>query len=320
MSEIIYSLKNGEQKELQFSLLNTSEVKSINDIKARIKLQDGRVAMSYSMTNTFQTCPMKFLEEYINGIKLKTTKTSLAFGAAIHRGLEDWYRGLGVERAIAQFEQNYEDRESEELKTKANGRKIIEQYAVRYPSEAWEVLDIEVPITFEFTAGIHYVVIPDMVVKQGGRIYGVEHKHTKSISKNYFRQFKPNQQIDGEVAGIVAKFGSCDGIIINPIEIQKGGTRGRPSPAISFGPRDVSTRTEEDLEWWRRDMIRVHKEIDDTIKGGYFRANKGACHGFEGCQYRELHTQLGDSYIQSEYYEASDRNNTAPIQGGAGDE
>lgn len=294
-----YVLDKTEPKGLAFSAAESAKIQS----GFRFKDEQGieRLALDYTMTSEYATCPLKFMEAYVKGITLKRQKSSLGFGAAVHKALALWYRTKLVDVALTAWDE-FIDTEGDDLKTRANGLALTRAYALRYPEENWEILDIETPIVFEFGPGLYHFVIPDMVVKENGRIYGVEHKHTKSIHRNYFRQFKPNQQIDGQVAGIKAKFGMCDGVIVNPIEIQKGGRLGRPSPYFGFGPRDISTRTDEDIEWWRRDMLQIYQEIGTNLKGGYFRANKGACNNYEGCGFRELHLNHGDSYVEKEYY------------------
>jgi len=296
----VHVLNRTEPKGLDFSVATLTQIQS--GYKFRDQNGVERVALDFTMTNDFSTCPLKFMEAYVKGITLKRQRSSLNFGAAVHKALAFWYRQHDAEPALRIWN-DFEDAEGDDLKTKQNGIALTRAYTARYPGEGWEILDIETPIVFEFGPDMYHFVIPDMVVRDSGRIYGVEHKHTKSIHRNYFRQFKPNQQLDGQVAGIRAKYGMCDGIIINPIEIQKGGRLGRPSPYFGFGPRDISTRTDEEIEWWRRDMMQIYKEISETVKGGYFRAVKSACNNFEGCGFRELHINLGDSYIQSEYYQ-----------------
>lgn len=296
----VHVLSRTEPKGLAFSVAALQRIQS--GFRFRDEAGVERLALDYTMTNDYATCPLKFMESYVKGITLKRQRSSLGFGAAVHKALAIWYRTGDIENAVTAWH-DFEDTEGDALKTRLNGIALTRAYGARYPDEQWEVLDVETPIVFEFGPGLFHFVIPDMVVRENGRIYGVEHKHTKSIHRNYFRQFKPNQQLDGQVAGIRAKYGMCDGIIVNPIEIQKGGRLGRPSPYFGFGPRDISTRTEEDVEWWRRDMVQIYKEIDTTLQSGYFRAVKSACNNFEGCGFRELHLNHGDQYIANEHYQ-----------------
>lgn len=302
-----YVLDKTEPKGLAFSVADVPVIQS----GFRFKDEQGveRHALDYTMTNTFLTCALKFMEEYVKGITLKRQKVSLGFGGAVHHGLAHLYRTGNVAEAARMASEHMEDTEGEDVKTKRNAEILVAAYAQRYFPENWMILDIETPIVFEFGPGLYHFVIPDMVVRENGRIYGVEHKTTRSISYNYFRQFKPNQQLDGQVAGIRAKYGMCDGIIINPIEIQKGGTKDRktgvmrPSPYFGFGPRDISARTDEDIEWWRRDMVEIYNDIGKRLQSGYFPATRSACNDYEGCGFRELHLNHGDKYIQDEYYQ-----------------
>lgn len=302
----IHVLDKTVPKGLPFSVAPIGQLRS--GFKFADEQGNAGVALDYTMTSNFQTCPLLFMEAYVKGITPKRKQMHLHFGSACHLGWAAWYRTHDVEAAVSAFLSDYVDPEGEELKTRRNGEALMRAYAERYPSESWEVLEIETPIVFEFGPGMFHFVIPDMVVKDHGRIYGVEHKHTKSIGINYFKQFKPNQQLDGQVAGIRAKWGMCDGIIVNPTEIQKGGRMGRPSPYFGFGPRDISSRTQEDIEWWRRDMVEVYRDINETIGRGYYRANRSACHNYAGCAFRELHINHGDKYIEAEFYEPKDWN------------
>jgi len=303
----LYTLDKTEPKGLPFSKEETAVLRS----GFKFTDQEGveRVALDYTMTSAFQTCPLMFLESYVRGIGLKRQKTSLAFGSLLHLGLATWYRTGDMARAAAIVDEQEEVvDEKDDLKHSKNCKALIKAYTERYTTERWEVLEVEMPIIFQFAPGLWHFVIPDMVVKENGRIFGVEHKHTKSIHINYYKQFKPNQQLDGQVAGIRAKFGMCDGIIVNPIEIQKGGSKDRkmgvmrPSPYFRFGPRDISSRVDEDIEWWRRDMVQVYTDIQRAMADGYFRANKAACHNYEGCGFRELHLQHGDEYYKGQHF------------------
>ena len=95
----------------------------------------------YSTLSSFQTCRRKYYYEHIRNIKPLIKGAALEFGGAIHEGLDTYYKGEhDLTGAIAAFQANWKDREGDEIRTVANGIKLLENYAKKYLHEPFKVV------------------------------------------------------------------------------------------------------------------------------------------------------------------------------------
>lgn len=305
----LHTLETNEPEGLAFCVEREAKLKG----GMRLRKPNGEIAIALnnSLVSDFLTCKLLFLERQVHMLQRKGKNIDQSFGGAIHEGLATYYTsGRAVLAAQEAFLATFEDMAEEDTKTRANGLKLLVGYHERWEQEGWEILEVETPILFQYGPEDYFVVIPDMVVKSNGRIYGVEHKTSRyTVDQAFYNRFKMDPQITAEAAGIKAKFGMCDGVIINPITIQKGGRSGRPSPYLQYGPRDICNRSQEDIDWWRKDMREVHKEIQKVVAEGYYVADKRNCSSFKNpCEFFRLHESHGNELIKREEYHERSRN------------
>lgn len=206
-----------------------------------------------SQLNSFKSCPEKYHLQYryektpdgkwLGLAKPDATKDDhhKNWGSAIHAGLKTFYLKGGWSDVKRAFEEGYPEQLdfSDKAKTRENGILLLERYIKRYEGQDkhWEILDVEVRQEFELYPGVVYTVKMDLVLRQQGCVYFLDHKTTKmdaSIDAGYWTQFEPNSQITGYTAFCIERYGECSGGIINALGI---GFRTKPE---LFDPEDAA--------------------------------------------------------------------------------
>ena len=154
----------------------------------------------------------------VRHLDTKTVSPALEFGAAIHDALDIYYTN-GLTNAITKFRESYKDREGDDVRTVANGEKVLEWYSKVYAHEPFKLIGKpEVGFVFpygEITLGGRM----DLPVEWDGQLWVVEHKTTSRLDVNYFKQFALDKQITFYTIAAEAYFGrECRGCIVNAIE------------------------------------------------------------------------------------------------------
>lgn len=211
--------------------------------------------MSYdnSQLQTFKNCPESYRLKYryekdpATGMYLGLTKPDATkddhhkdFGSAIHGGLKEFYLKKGWKEIEEAFDKEYPAQldASDKAKTPENGKSLLKRYIKRYQTQdsSWEILDVEVSQEFELYPGVPFTVKIDLVVRQQGNIYFIDHKTTKmdgGIDSGYWTGFEPNSQITAYTAFCIERYGSCAGGIINALGL---GFRTKPE---LIDPEDI---------------------------------------------------------------------------------
>ncbi|MBL9150779.1 MAG: PD-(D/E)XK nuclease family protein [Phycisphaerae bacterium] len=168
-----------------------------------------KALLTYSALNCFRNCPRKYQLRYVEHLRRPERPDALAFGSVIHAALESWYRLtndphrlLKVQALIdAAFPLRDADPEVRHHWHLARG--MIEGYAARYPTEPFEIVEIEK----EFTAEIRnpdtgresqtFVIggKADGIVRLDGELYLLEHKTASSITSDYLDHLWTDTQI-----------------------------------------------------------------------------------------------------------------------------
>lgn len=292
---------------------------------------------------TWQSCPQKYFLQFVCGLKKIEEgigDIDLRFGSCVHKGLEIFYKGKGI--TDAQIEEVWKDFQDvpesyeEKSKTRANGIKLIKDYATLYANRdnSWEVLGVEKKIKIPI-GGDEYAVKCDLIIRCNGNTYAVEHKTTSSIRQGFFSKFSPNTQISAQTTAVAQEYGECAGVIVNVLE---SGWVTKPvlivpedSDSLNYSIREVKyckyygkdmaycsgfhsnfqreivNRTKEQIEDFKQNAtIEVAKLKTDT-QMGLFGKHEGHCHQYKaGCQYKELCISCGDESIMQNLYEKVD--------------
>ena len=166
--------------------------------------------LTFSALNTFRGCPRKYKHRYLDLLRARHKAESLSFGGVIHSALETWYRLGPAEpdrlwRAIDVIDAGFIYRvgDAQEMQAWHLARALFMGYARRYPTEDFEVVEIEK----EFTGEIRnpdtgrpsqtFVMAGkvDGIVRLTDGLYLLEHKTASTIDANYLDKLWTDTQI-----------------------------------------------------------------------------------------------------------------------------
>lgn len=245
-------------------------------------------------------CPMFYKLRHKDNIVAKRRKAALSFGGAWHCGMSELYAinpKLSPEdrylNAIKAFEENYEDREDELLRTTQKLRDVFKAYTEKWVSEPFRVIYNEHGFAVELGKVKRAYPEPDEPIIVAGRmdaiilwgekewIYVFEHKTTTRMGATYADQFHPNLQMDIYYILCEALMGRCDGIYINAAFIGKS--------KMDFS-RPLITISKRRIELAKANILRMCSSIIRAEEWNCYPQVKSQCHrwGNRGCEYTDL--------------------------------
>ena len=220
----------------------------------------------YTTIDTFQTCRKKYYYWGVRHLQTRTKSPALLFGGAIHDAL-DLYYTKGLDVALENFRETYQDRETDDLRTVANGVKLMEWYAKVYHTEPFEIMG-KPETGFVFPIGdVLWGGRMDLPVKwkQDGSLWIMEHKTTSKVGFNFFNQFDLDKQITGYILAMEAFTGqTVQGCLVNllqPWKEVKRVTAKTKKPEDHF-IRAPQTRTKELKERFKLNVHRIVRDIN----------------------------------------------------------
>lgn len=260
----------------------------------------------YTSLNIFLSCRRKYYWRMVRHLEPKTVSPALTFGLALHAALDAYYTE-GIEKALEIFKATYKDREGEELRTVANGIKLLEAYAVVYKHEPFKVLG-KPETGFVFPIGdILWGGRMDLPVEWNGDLYIVEHKTTARLASNFFKQFTPNMQVTSYIAGAQQYLGKkCHGCVINALEPWKQLKRpsAKSKKTEDHFARYVATRSQDDIEDFYATVSGIVSDIIECESGlNNFYPNESNCFSYNyDCPYKQLCVYGDDDrFIKRDY-------------------
>lgn len=268
----------------------------------------------FSQVETFLSCPEKYKLKYLDGLKkVKEDVYSQPklFGQAFHDGMKAYYLRQGLEAAKASFLATYPAvlESKEVLYTPANGLKLVESY-MNYADpieQEWEVLAVEQVIEFELAPGVPWIVKPDLIVRNVGGIWAMDHKTTtKSLrSMDYWRGWENHGQITSQTLGVKSVYGQCSGVIINGIHIgyRKNMYKGEPAGFNWDFQRNPFNRTPEQIEDWTKRTILTIQRLKATVKSGAWEKHDTMC---LYCEFLDLCASTDNPGVREVLYETDD--------------
>lgn len=176
----------------------------------------------YSTISSFQTCRKKYYFEHVRNLRPQKKGLALTFGSAIHDALDTYYTSspaVRLESALKTFREKYQDPPEEELRTVANGVKLLETYASKYKFEPFTVVS-KPEMGFVFPIGdILFGGRVDLPVEWNGALWIVEHKTTTRLTAGYFDQYELDKQPTGYIIAAEECLGKpVQGCLINALE------------------------------------------------------------------------------------------------------
>lgn len=279
----------------------------------------------------FQTCPAKFDLRILNEWTGRRKSAALGFGGALHQGLKVWYRGGGRAAAITSIAEVWpQGLPTDDWRTKEKCMSVMLEYMKEYPVETFKILGApESPMveqTFTLPTGKYLDCIicggqsdpdnpgfcsaphPLEEIEYGGIFDGgveftnnfvFEHKTTTMMGKPphswFFQQFKPNNQVTGYIWALGQLTGQrVGGAIINAIGLYK-------SSATRFA-REITTRSDEDIESWLDNVRATCQMIKDCERRGHWPKHTGSCTMYGKCEFHDVHV-LGAVKEQEKFLE-----------------
>jgi RecB family exonuclease len=165
--------------------------------------------LTFSALNTFRNCPRKYKHRYVDHLQPREKPENLSFGSVIHGALDRWYRLAGDENRMwnvldfidTQFPQRDSDPVQKDRWHRA--RAMLVGYASRYPTEEFEIVEIEKvfhgeirnPDTSRPSQTFVMAGKADGIVRLDGELYLLEHKTAGSIDANYLDKLWTDTQI-----------------------------------------------------------------------------------------------------------------------------
>ena len=247
----------------------------------------------YTSLETFLKCRKKFYFMVVKGLRPVTVSPALIFGQVVHSALDKYYTE-GIESALRTFRETYKDIEGEELRTQANGIKLISKYAEVYKNEPFKVVG-KPEIGFVFPIGdILWGGRMDLPVEWGSDLWVVEHKTTSILRSSYFQQFEMDFQITSYTVGAEEYMGrKCQGCVINALEPWKELKRPtyrskKPEDHFQRCPITRSTATKDKFKLNVQRVVRDIKWCADNDEW-YESHHKDICFSYNyNCPYKVL--------------------------------
>jgi hypothetical protein len=155
----------------------------------------------------------------------------------------------------------------------------------------------EYSFLLEVDNGILFSGHIDRVVTMGPDYYLTDNKTTgHTITRHYFEQFDMSLQMSMYTFAGQATYNlPIKGVIIDAAQIAVGFT--------SF-ERGMTYRTNEQLDEWYEDMMRLIHNTRQMTAEGYFPMNVSSCDKFGGCEFRHVCSKpksLRDNFLRADF-------------------
>ncbi len=257
----------------------------------------------YTRLDTFQTCRKKYYWWGIKGLQTLTKSPALLFGGAIHDALDVFYITGDMDKGIAKFIEKHTEREGDDLRTIANGVKLLEWYVKVYPREPFKIIGKpEEGFVFPIE-DVMYGGRMDLPIEWDDQLWIVEHKTTSQLSSSFARQFDLDKQVTGYIIATEEFAGrKCLGAIINvlqPWKQLKRVTAKSKTPEQHF-LRFPSNRSQFLKDRFKLNVQRIVRDIRWCKENDeWFEAEKkDVCFHYNyDCPYKELCMYGEDSSI-----------------------
>lgn len=279
---------NPSKSDLNLSELSATPV----DLSRNKEEKQHRSEFDYTMMSSFLGCRRKYFFRHVEGLVSKSTAKAPAFGSAIHKALDSWYKDHNTEAAIEIFKREYkEDLATDGKRTHAVGEWILKNYNERYQDQSFKVIKTEHEFCLKLPTGNNLIGRIDKIIDWDGALWLMDHKTTSQLGPYYFKMHTPNMQFDGYIWAAKKMGYNVQGVLVDAILVAKGlldsSSRGKLTPLA----RDFATRSQEDIDNYidlvediQGEINLCEKEIED------FYPNYDACTYYGECAYRKICT------------------------------
>lgn len=248
----------------------------------------------------FQTCPRKFLLQFVFGWRPEWQSNHLVFGQAWHEALELWWRGESEEVAFEQgFLPSYRSVLSAETdeafwpKIPKRAQKALSFYAANWNRSDYEVLATEQIGEISLGFDVTYLVKIDTLVrsKETQLLQLIEHKSSYSLRFSNQETWESRLQILGYALWLSRKESLNDGVLVDTVAFLKNkGTRGGKlfelvKHQCCFTEKQLRVLHSE-LIYWFLLVDREFNFLEEGVPNAFPRAFQ--CSNFNGCEYQVI--------------------------------
>lgn len=184
----------------------------------------------------------------------------------------------------------------------ANGMYILTEYFKTYIDDPYVILSdetgpyVEKPCAFELYEDsdmiVEYFGTVDAVFKhqKTGSILVCDHKTSSVVGQQFYNRLKPNHQYTGYLMAARECFGlETDKFLVNCIQVKEKPKTSRGAPP--HFPRQVTTRTEEDFEEFRKAVVSCAVTLADLWhldEKEWVLGPVNSCAMYTGCKFLKV--------------------------------
>ncbi len=275
----------------------------------------------YTSLSTFLRCRKRYYWRMVRDIVSKAPQTAPEFGKAIHKALDVWHRLHDPVQTIAAFNTNFVENPQDEKRTLRVGEKLLTLYMEKYAHEGFTILATELPFSISIKdKGFNLIGRIDKIINWDGAIYVLDHKTTSRLGYEFFYKIKPNMQFDGYIwAARQLGYPTCSGIVLDALLVAKGLLT--PAQLAKLTPlgRDVSTRTDKELDDYIKKICLIVEDIRACYASGVWYENTESCCDFISCPYRvickeeeTLHDKIAEMDFKTEVWSPHKEEDVTP--------
>lgn len=172
------------------------------------------LTFTHSLKKDWLACRRKFLLNYLARLSSKRLVIPFFIGGYFHKGLEKFYKGEDPEEFIPELVVDMETKAKkavflspEEEEKLAVASAIVEgmlySYCRHYAKDLkrWQIVQAEFRFSVPIVEGVEYTGQLDLIVKEGGDYWIVEHKTVGRLDKAYVDRLPLDTQITGYAIG-----------------------------------------------------------------------------------------------------------------------
>lgn len=248
----------------------------------------------------------------------KAPPTAAEFGRCIHLSMDSWYEDKDDVKAVDVFLKSFVENPTDDKRTLAVGKKLLQLYFDKYREQNIKVLASELEFKVKLPYADYYLIGRiDKIIDWSGIICVMDHKTTTRLGHEFFYMIKPNAQFDGYIwAARQLGYPTCSTIMLDAILVAKGLTTPAQLQKLTPQARDVSERTEADFKRYFITVSEVLPELEGCYMSNTWAetgAFTNACCNFIECPYRKicredasLHEQIIAQDYKVEHWNPSD--------------
>lgn len=206
----------------------------------------------------------------------------LIFGSAIHAALDELYTSASVVKAMQAFDEVWAGREGDHKRNPAAALRILSEYILTYPNEAFTVIATERPFVVPLTDQIAWAGIVDLVGRIDDQLFIMDHKTASQIAPSYWAQYDAGASIQ-EIGYLYAVSQLVGQVVrtfaVNVILVDRDKTGFQ---------RRFYVRREDEVVQWKETITNWWSIVLACRQAGQWPKNPHYCGRWGRCQYIDI--------------------------------